>query len=295
MRLTRVVPGKHGTTSLMLALQEAEISMEVIPVHMHQGQNATKQLRYRGETPMVMVQAGKINKITTLCTPTEEDWSHYTAYDNDLRYINSILSVTEETPIYHKELIKNRYVKPFQKGCLELENFLIFYYYTPHTDRVRQLRLRVVPVNFRRVVMSACHVSPLSGNIHDKITLLITMAGFLCPMVNKEVVQFIRVYVHLQLVNSCSNEAHQMLHTIESDNPFDVAFIDFWEPGDIPDRYGYRKILTCLDRMKGFGIGASSVMKKITSDQVARWDFGNFFVTFGLPKIIVVNADGLFS
>ena len=36
-------------------------------------------------------------------------------------------------------------------------------------------------------------------------------------------------------------------------------------------------------------------MKEITSDQAARWDFGNFFVLFGLPKMIVVDADGIYS
>ena len=33
----RVVPGKHGMVSLMLALKEAEIKVESIPVHMNQG------------------------------------------------------------------------------------------------------------------------------------------------------------------------------------------------------------------------------------------------------------------
>ena len=36
-------------------------------------------------------------------------------------------------------------------------------------------------------------------------------------------------------------------------------------------------------------------MKEITSDQAARWAFGNFFVLFGLPKIIVVDSDGIFA
>ena len=36
-------------------------------------------------------------------------------------------------------------------------------------------------------------------------------------------------------------------------------------------------------------------MKKIKSYQVAIWDFGNFFVPFGIPKIIVVDADGIFA
>ena len=46
--------------------------------------------------------------------------------------------------------------------------------------------------------------------------------------------------------------------------------------------------------MTGCGLGAAIWLKEITSDQTVRWDFENFFVPLGLPKIIVVDADGLF-
>ena len=47
--------------------------------------------------------------------------------------------------------------------------------------------------------------------------------------------------------------------------------------------------------MTAFGLGAANGLKEIKSDQASRWDFGNFFVPFGLPKMIVVNASGRFS
>ena len=106
--------------------------------------------------------------------------------------------------------------------------------------------------------------------------------------------QFIRACKHCQLVNSCSHKAYQFLQTIDPETPFGVEFIDFWEPGDTLDQYGSRKILTGLDCMTVFGIGPATGMKEITSDQAARWAFGNFFVLSGLPKIIVVDADGFF-
>ena len=46
--------------------------------------------------------------------------------------------------------------------------------------------------------------------------------------------------------------------------------------------------------MKGFGIGAATVLKEITPYQAAQWAFGKFFVTFGIPKMIFVDADALF-
>ena len=85
-----------------------------------------------------------------------------------------------------------------------------------------------------------------------------------------------------------------MLHTNESDKPFGVVLLDLWEPGDIPDQYGSHKILKFLYCMTLFGLVSAIGMKEITSDQVARWYFGNFFVPFGIPKMIVVDADGIF-
>ena len=69
MRQERVVPGKHGMSDLMIALKEAEIKAEAIPVHMHQGHTVTQKLKYNNEVPTVMVHSGQIKKITTLPLP----------------------------------------------------------------------------------------------------------------------------------------------------------------------------------------------------------------------------------
>ena len=45
-------------------------------------------------------------------------------------------------------------VKPFQQGRLELNNDMIFYYDTPLKAIVRKIRLIVVPLRFRKVVIS---------------------------------------------------------------------------------------------------------------------------------------------
>ena len=85
-----------------------------------------------------------------------------------------------------------------------------------------------------------------------------------------------------------------MPQTIQLETPFDVVFLKFWEPGDIPDHNISFKILTYLHFLTGFGIGAAISPKKITPDQAIRWDFVNLFVLFGFPKMIVVDADGIF-
>ena len=62
MRQSRVLHGEHGISYLVIALKEAEIKSEAIPVHMHHKQTATKQLKDKGETHTVMVHAVQIKK-----------------------------------------------------------------------------------------------------------------------------------------------------------------------------------------------------------------------------------------
>ena len=201
MRREIVVPVKHGMSALMLALKEAEIKVEAIPVHMHHGHIETQQLKDKNEKPTLRVHAGQINETTTLPLPTEEEWRKATSDNHDLIYIERILSIPEEKPIEPKELRNKGYVKYFQQGLLYLDNGLISYYETLNTARVKQLRLRVVSVKFRRVVISVCHVSPLEVHIHYQITLFRILARFWWPMINKDVAQFIRACVHCQLVS----------------------------------------------------------------------------------------------
>ena len=57
MICSRVVSRKHYMASLMLGLKEVEIKAEDIPVHMNQGQTATKLPKDKSETT-VIVHAG---------------------------------------------------------------------------------------------------------------------------------------------------------------------------------------------------------------------------------------------
>ena len=45
MRWTRVMPGKHGMSALMLALKEAEIKSEAIQLHLQQVHIETQHLK----------------------------------------------------------------------------------------------------------------------------------------------------------------------------------------------------------------------------------------------------------
>ena len=55
-----------------------------------------------------------------------------------------------------------------------------------------------------------------------------------------------------------------MLNKTESNNSFDLTFLDLWELGYIPDLYRYLKIMKLLDCIEVFDLGEFSVWKKIT-------------------------------
>ena len=55
MRWVILVPGKHGMAALMLALKEAKLKAEDIPVHTHKGKTATQHLKNKDVTPTVIV------------------------------------------------------------------------------------------------------------------------------------------------------------------------------------------------------------------------------------------------
>ena len=132
----------------MLALKQAEINSGGIPVHMQQGYKETKQIKYKYETPTVMVHTVNISETTTLWLPTEDErgrlYQGIVILDK-LRIFYLIQSKQQVTPNSRE---KKGYIKPFQKRLLEFHNGLILYYNTPRTYIVRKLRLRVVPGKF---------------------------------------------------------------------------------------------------------------------------------------------------
>ena len=60
MRHSRVVSGKHAMTDFILEIKEAQIKAEDIPVHVDQDHTEKKQLKYKDETPTVMVHSEQI-------------------------------------------------------------------------------------------------------------------------------------------------------------------------------------------------------------------------------------------
>ena len=79
------------------------------------------------------------------------------------------------------------------------------------------------------------------------------------------------------------------------DIPFDVIYLDLWSPGVIPDKFSAdTKVLTMIDCMTGYG-AAGFVLGEINAMKVSETALADFFMKFGLPRLIIVDADSLFA
>ena len=100
MRRARVVPGKPGMSALMLALKEAEIKAEDIPVQMHQGHTETQNMRDNNETSTVMVNTGQIKKPQQYLYPLRKNGDR-------LHHRIMILDILREFYLVHRRHLLN--------------------------------------------------------------------------------------------------------------------------------------------------------------------------------------------
>jgi CheY-like chemotaxis protein len=63
----------------------------------------------------------------------------------------------------------------------------------------------------------------------------------------EDITEFVRSCTYCRLSNATtSHEAQSILQAMETQEPFDVIFLDVWMPGDFPAKWGEIKGLTCI-------------------------------------------------
>jgi len=109
---------------------------------------------------------------------------------------------------------------------------------------------------------------------------------------NRDTIDAVTTCAHCRLANNASHEAQAALHDLPCDAPFDVVFLDVWSPGEVPEKTGEHSVLTFLDGMTGFAHAAFIRESALTSETLAATAFSHFFVPFGLPRLVIVDAAG---
>ena len=193
-------------------------------------------------------------------------------------------------PLEVQYLTEKSYVKLAEANQLEADDGIVYYYEKSRAGRFRQLRLKVVPPSLRRTVIAACHSSPFGGHSGIRRTLYRVSARFYWPGMQRDVTQGIRSCTHCRLANQASHEAQVQLQTLACDVPFDVVYLDIWSPGKITDKDGHTKVLTMIDSMTGFA--AAAFLRDTTTDSkgIGMASFATFFIPYGLPRLIMVDA-----
>jgi hypothetical protein len=96
---------------------------------------------------------------------------------------------------------------------------------------------------------------------------------------------------HLRrLANRNSHKAQMHLHAFTCEEPFSMIFLHMWKPDWVPEKDGTREVLMMMDGVTDFAAGAC-LGKPITAEVLADVTFSQFFCVFGLPRIIVVDAN----
>ncbi len=271
----RTTPGKHGLAALLTAMRQAEI----------------RAAAEYDDPDRILAFVGEVNELTTVPLPTEERWREETANDPDLATIATALTTGEE--LDEVAIMEKRYLEPFGKGQLSLEDGVIYFYDVPKTARIRQMRVRVTPPKLRRVAIVACHASPMGGHSGVTRTYYRVAARFWWPTMKRDVDKLVRFCAHCRLGNATMHDAQDYLNALESDGPFDVVFMDFWEPGEIPDKSGMWKLLTMLDEMTSFA-AATATGKTVNSEVAAHAAF-QLFTAYGLPRLVIVDDGKTFA
>ena len=278
----RVVPGKAGLEALFFALRLAEANAAA---------KTPPSSNVEQATPLAF-PAVVLDPATTLPLPTEDQWRQATAQDADLQLV--IAALQPQGHLNRADLVEKGYHTAWKAGQLELDNGILYHYDEPHRARLRLLRTRVVPPSLRRAVVSACHVSPMAGHSGARRTFWRLFTRFWWPSLSRDTYEAVTGCAHCRLANNASHEAQMRLYALPCDTPFDVVFLDVWSPGEVTEKDGSRKILTMLDCMTGFAAG-TTLMDEVTSEVLAVKAFTAFFVSYGLPRLIIVDADGLFQ
>jgi hypothetical protein len=84
-----------------------------------------------------------------------------------------------------------------------------------------------------------------------------------------------------------------LLQSFICDEPFSVIFLDIWQPGEVTEKDDPFAVLTMLEGICSFAATAF-LPQKITSETLADAMFRTLFAHFGMPRLIVVDADSKF-
>jgi hypothetical protein len=270
LRRLRAAPGKEGLATFFNSLIQAEVEAEKQAVR-----------------PTIA-----LNEATTYPLPTEDDWRDATSADHDLAHLATVLLA--KGTLTKAELTEKAYYEEWKGDRLKVGHGIIYRYEVVRRVSILQLRVKVVLPRLRRVVLAACHASSMAGHSSVNRTYHRVITQFWWPNVNRDVRRGVLGCACCRVANHNDHSNQMLLQSFVCNEPFSVVFLDVWQPGEIRERDGSYLVLTILKGMCGFGAGAF-LPKRITSETLADAMFSTFVPVFGLPRLIITDAQVLWN
>jgi hypothetical protein len=131
-----------------------------------------------------------------------------------------------------------------------VDDGIVYYRYeVRNRASIQQLRTCVVPPPLRRTIIVACHSSPIAG--HSGVTRMMyrVITRFWWPYVARDITNGVLGCATCRLANHNFHEAQMHLHAFTCDEPFSMK-------GNVPEKDGTQEVLTMMDGMTGFAVGA---------------------------------------
>jgi hypothetical protein len=100
------------------------------------------------------------------------------------------------------------------------------------------------------------------------------------------------------VANAASYWAQQIIGTLSTDEPFNIISMGAWHPrmtNPTASKGGkfQKAILTCLRNMTGFA--SLAFVSQINLNMMSLLAFLHFFITNGLPKLVLIDKDSAFK
>ena len=239
-----------------------------------------------------------LHQPASLPLPTREQWLEESLKDHDMSQI--IRALHDNTDITRDHMHDKRYHDEWKKQRFHLQNGILCRSDLPRLAQAQHIYTRVVPPSLRQMVFAAFHASPLAGHMGLAKTYHRIATRYWWPTMATDIRRMTLGCAHCRAVNASNHEAQQILKSLQTEQPFDIIFLDVWSPGKVPpikspsgSSTGPSAVLTSLCGMTAFAAGAPLV--STTSEEAAKTAFQHFFVTRGLPRLIIIDRGSEFA
>ena len=231
--------------------------------------------------------------------PSKEQWVQASLKDPDLQLLFHALN--DAVPLNRDQLVERRYHDEWKKSRFKIHEGLLVHLDLPKQAKAQHIFTRVVPPALRQLVFAAYHSSPLAGHMGLAKTYHRIATRYWWPTMATDIRRMTLGCAHCRAVNAANHEAQQILKSLSTEQPFDIIFLDVWSPGKVPPvkptsasvSSAASAVLTCLCGMTAFAAGAP--LASTTSEEAAKTAFQHFFVTRGLPRLIIIDQGSEFA